>query len=318
MLLTRAAAQMGILTGDGCDVLPAGSCCPSSCSPTGVEHSAYRYSGGAQCGDGGTSLCTCNWADQSGGTQDVVYFTADAMVTDSSTAGILRGTTANPLRCRDACAADATCDYATFRWSAGQCYLWKLPQQYHAPAGSCPRRSWWVGTGDTEGGVTFVKNVHAPPGAPPTSPLPSPPPPPPAAPPAQPPSPLTPPLWPPYQPLVTAPEYTWPTQWFGSFACHGRHAASAAHFDGCQLAADGTNPLGLPDVRPQPWVATPGHIVSGYDFGFVAPSTSLGLPSPSHRSWSALPVPPPLVILYRYDWSLPPQYRPSPTGLYTM
>ena len=271
---TAWAQSMSIMTDDGCDKLPADKCCPSGCTPAATELESLRYTGGAGC-DGGTSLCTCDWASAVGGSQQTVFFTASEMVTDSSTAGILKGTNADPAKCRDACAADETCDFATFRWQAGQCYLWALPQEYHAPGSTCPRRKWWVGSADGEGGVNFVKGVPNPPSPPPE------PRPPPSPNPSPPPGPSPPPMWPPHAPLVSAPEQTWPTEWFGEFACHGRHAPSAKFFDGCELASDGSNPLGFEHATPQEWDGADGEIAG-------------------------------------YDWSLPPQVKPAPHGLYTL
>ena len=191
--------------------------------------------------------------------------------------GILKGASSEPVRCRDKCAADATCDAATFRWSAGQCYLWALPQDYHAPASTCPRRKWWVGNTAGEGAVNYIKGVPNPPSPPPT------PSPPPSPPPLSPPHPVAPPLWPPHAPLVSTPEYTWPVEWFGPFACHGRHAASAAVLDGCELTSDGKNPLGYQHVTPAEWVDDGGSVL-GYDWSLPSKYTPVRARRPRPRA----------------------------------
>ena len=80
--------------------------------------------------------------------------------------------------------------------------------KHNKPDGLCPRKNHWVGASTGQGGIWFAKGVTAPPPSPP--------------PPAPPPG--LPPLWPPQSLLIDAGWHNWPEEWFGKFACHGRHA----------------------------------------------------------------------------------------------
>ena len=270
-------------------VLTDATGCAAGCTPSGVVASTVdgfpAYSGGAGCGAGGNSICTCDWpgSHAGAGTHVTVYFLPSGAQNSTGGSGVLRGETPragapNPWLCREACRTSATCSYAFFGYWNGICHLFSYSYAYSQPSSTCPRMSMWVGNGNWMGGVTWAKQVPAPPPPPPSPPAP-------------------PPMWPPYTLLVDPGEDVWPTAWFGNFSCHGRHAEEAATFHGCTPLQSSQT---YANVVPDPWRDAPNTTVFGYDWG-LPPGT---LPSPRgllgmQRSFGYVPTPP---KRYYNDW----------------
>ena len=267
-------------------VLTDSTGCASGCTVNGVVASTVdsfpAYSGGASCGSGGNNICTCDWpgSHTGAGTHATVYFLPGGVQTSNgSNPLVLRGerSNANPWLCREACRASATCSYAFFGYWNGICHLFSYSYAYSrgpAATGNCPKQTMWVGTGARWlGGVTWAKQVPAPPPPPPSPPL-------------------SPPLWPPQSLLVDPGEDVWPAAWFGNFSCYGRDAAEAAYFNGCSPAEANKT---YAHVEPDPWRDEPNTTVLGFDWG-LPPNT---MPSPTgllamQRSFNYVPTPPKL------------------------
>jgi len=276
-------------------VLTDSTGCASNCTVSGVVASTVdsfpAYSGGASCGSGGNNICTCDWPGSHTGTGHshvTVYFLpGGAQTTNGSNPLVLRGerSNANPWLCREACRTSATCSYAFFGYWNGICHLFSYSYAYSKPTGNCPKQTMWVGTGARWlGGVTWAKQVPAPPPPPPSPPL-------------------SPPLWPPQSLLVDPGEDVWPVAWFGNFSCFGREAGEAAYFNGCTPAEAGKT---YEHVEPDPWRDEPNTTVLGYDWG-LPPNT---MPSPTgllamQRSFNYVPTPPRLFHNSYPDTALP-------------
>jgi len=151
LCMATAAAEPAFTANTSCSathgmcVLHDSTGCPLNCEVSANALAPLRYTGGTDC-NSGRNTCTCNFWDDPKSTK--LCFAASGDEVACNGVDVLKGATADPLRCMEACRSSAACSHAFFRPWPGECFL----------SEACVGRiSVWVGSGPKQGGVTFVK-----------------------------------------------------------------------------------------------------------------------------------------------------------------